>query len=224
MTNILQKVLTIDDKRIIFFHPENDDTIFGTISCLREKKFHLEDVVFNKDDVIIDLGCNIGLVSLVLAAFNPDVKIYSFDAGKVAVDCLRAAAAINSFTNIQVFHNAVGVENKQVNFYSNGKDVSCLVGEGFNDTNKVLEETIHQISIDTIFDSELFDIQRVKYLKMDIEGAEFSIFDHLFEKRNDILDRIDYLHLEIHPRVELNPIELKNRVSEKFGNRVFFDT
>lgn len=225
MTKIIQREISINDQKLIFFHPNGDDTIYGTLACLNKDAFHLNGFNFAPDDVFVDLGCNIGLLSLIIAKLNPRVRVLAFDASALAIECLRKAIAANNLTNLQAFHAAVGSEAaKSVCFYSNGKDASCLVEEGLNSSNRVRDNSVGKIKIDDIFDSPLFAVDRVKYLKMDIEGGEHSIFAHLFAERTDILDHIDYLHLEVHPKEgpESNP--LIEKIVAKFGSRVFFDT
>ncbi len=88
----------------------------------------------------------------------------------------------------------------------------------------VPENKINQIAIDEIFDSLVFGVEQVKLLKMDTEGGEHSTFSRLFNDRKDILDRISYLHLEVHQYPEHDPKGLEDRVKAHFGERVFFDT
>lgn len=194
------------------------------IACLKKNAFGLEKVQFKAGEVMLDIGCNIGLLSLIVAKAYPAIRVFSFDASPIAIECLQRAAALNEIHNIQTFQVALGVDRmKGVKFYSNGKE-SCLVEDALKAEGNQCEEcSVNRISIDDIFDSPLLGIDRVRYLKMDIEGGEFAIFDHLFEKRVDILDRIDELHLEIHRIERLGPVQLSRKVREKFGDRAMLD-
>ncbi len=222
---LVRETIQINGQPFYFYRPPNDDTIYGTLSCLQSNKFHLSDISFGVGDVVLDIGSNIGLVGLVVAKMCPQAKVYAFDASDLAVKAARAGAAANGLTNYQAFQVAVGAENKAgVQFYSNGKDKSCLVGEGLNSSNPVPEIKVNQISIDEIFDSQILGIERVRYLKMDIEGGEFDIFDRLFSQRKDILGRIDHAHIEIHPYEDRDPKGLEDKLRSQFGSRVFFDT
>ncbi len=222
---LVRETIQINGQPFHFFRPPNDDTIYGTLSCLQNDKFHLAEVSFGAGDVVLDIGSNIGLVGLVIAKMCPQAKVYAFDASDLAVRAARAGAAANGLINYQAFQVAVGAENKAgVQFYSNGKDKSCLVGEGLNSSNPVPELKVNQISIDEIFDSPLLGIERVRYLKCDVEGAEFAIFGRLFGQRKDILDRVDYLHMELHPYDQFDPKDLEAKIRVQFGSRVFFDT
>ncbi len=225
MPNLLAKSISVNGQPLTFFHPENDDSVYGTMSCLRENKFRLDEVPFAPGDVVVDMGSNIGLVSLVLARINPSLRIYAFDASKLAIECLRRSCAVNGITNIESFHLAVGAEDQRdVVFFSNGKDVSCLVEQGLNSSNPVQDNKVNKMGIETLFDSVVFGIDKVRYMKSDIEGAEHYLFRHLFEKRPDILDRIEYVHLEVHPYEHLDPEGLRAKMQERFGAKLFLET
>lgn len=222
---LLRETIIINDHPFTFFRPAGDDTVHGTLSCLQANKFHLSDAQFKAGDVMVDIGSNIGLVGLVVAKIHPDVRVFAFDASDLAVKAARQSAAANGLTNYFAFQLAVGAESKKgVQFFSNGKDKSCLVGEGLNSSNPVPELTVDMISIDEIFDSKLLGIDRVRYLKIDAEGIEHEVFAHLFAARPDIIDRIDFLHIEIHQYPQFNPAKLEADVRAQWGTRVFFDT
>lgn len=225
MTHIVSKTFQLNKQPLTFFHAENDDTIFGTLSCLQHGKFHLEEVKFAPGDVFVDIGCNVGLLSLVIAAVNPQIRVLAFDASPLAIACLKRSAAENKLPNIEAYQVAIGDQSaKDVSFFSNGKDVSCLVRDGLNTSNNTFEAKANVIAVDDIFDSPLLGVDNVRYLKLDVEGQEYSIFNRLFDERKDLLPRIDYLHLEIHPYAEYGPEELERKVRAQWGERVFFDT
>lgn len=223
MINIIQKTISVNGSSLHLLHPENDDSIFGTLSCLGNGGFSLEKLPVNNGDIYIDIGCNVGVISLILAKVNSTARIFSFDASHTSIQCLRMAAAINQITNIQAFHLAIGDSRERgIKFYSNGKEVSCLIEEGKNaGANEIFDSCVDKVAIDDIFDSPLLGIDRVKFLKMDIEGGEFCIFERLFSSRPDILDRIDFLNLEIHQFKQFGPDRLRQRVLERFGDKAF---
>lgn len=221
---LAREVIQINGQPFSFYHPPGDDTIHGTLSCLQNNKFHLNEIPFVDGDVVVDIGCNVGLLGLVIARLFPSVNVYGFDASNIAVEAARAGAMANGLINYQAYNVAIGAVNQaNIKFFSNGKDKSCLVEDGLNKDNKVPEISINKIKIDEIFDSPLLGIGKVKFLKMDIEGGEFEIFDRLFNHRPDIIDRIEYLHLEVHQYQEFQPAELEGKVKAKWGNKVFFD-
>lgn len=223
--SLIKYTIQIDGQPLYFFAPPNDDTMHGTLSCLQHNKFRLGEVNFLPGDVMLDIGCNIGLLGLVVAKLFPDVKVYAFDASDIAIRAARQSAAANGLINYLAFQVAVGgTSQKGVKFFSDGKNKSCLVADGLNSSNPVPELTVDMISIDDIFDSPLLGINKVRYKKIDIEGGEYSVFKRLFESRPDIVDRIDFLHLETHDYQEFKPDELIAKVKAQWGDKVFFDT
>lgn len=217
--------LSVNGQDMHFFAPENDHTIYGTLSCIQNRKFHIDDVGFQDGDVFVDIGCNVGLLSMLVAILYPKVKVYSFDASPTAIEALRMGVAANGLLNLQAYNVAIGAKfQKDIKFFSDGQNASCLIEDALRSGNNFLDATVNKIPVDEIFDSTLLGIDRVKFLKMDIEGGEFEIFDRLFSQRTDILDRVDFLHLEVHEFKELNPDGLRTKITERFGSRVFFDT
>lgn len=224
MTNIQKHLLRVNSKDLIFYAPENDHTIFGTLSCLQNNKFSLNKIPFVEGDIVVDIGCNVGLMSLVIASQLPFVNVLAFDASTTAIDCLKLAIESNGLKNLEAFNFAIGADDeKEVTFYSDGKNKSCLIEDGLNGTNVTKDCVVNKIKIDAIFDHYCLG-GKIKYLKMDIEGGEFCIFNRLFNERRDLLERIEFLHLEVHEFKELDPDGLRKRVKEYFGDRVFFDT
>jgi FkbM family methyltransferase len=226
--NLVQNKISFKNSDLFFFYPQNDNTAIGTAHGLAQNEYtkNLHKIDFQENDVILDLGCNIGLVSMVLAKLFPQVRVCAFDPSPLAIECLKLGCIHNSITNIQPFEFGIGIENKKnVKFFSTDQDVSCLIEEKTMDPSdtKTKSSILNLISIDELFDSPLMNIDRVKYMKVDIEAKEFELFDYLFEKRPDILDRIDFLNVEIHPFNQSPKSQrLQNILKEKFKDKVFF--
>jgi Txe/YoeB family toxin of Txe-Axe toxin-antitoxin module len=82
---------------------------------------------------------------------------------------------------------------------------------------------LNLISIDELFNNPLLNIDKIKYMKVDIEAKEFELFDYLFEQKPEFLDRIDFLNVEVHPFSGSPKSEkLKTDLKNKFNNRIFF--
>lgn len=129
--------------------------------------------------------------------------------------------------NINVFNLAIGGENKKdVSFSSDGKNHSCLVENGISPTNTTQQSTVNKIKFTELFTNPVFKIDKIKYLKMDIETAEFEVFKNIFDffEGLDLLEFFEYLHIELHPPDCEKAIELKKKLVDKFGEKVYFDT
>jgi FkbM family methyltransferase len=226
--NVVKSTVNFQDQNLIFFYPENDTTAKGSAYGLAQNEYtkNLTNINFQKNDIIVDLGCNVGIVSMIIAKLYPFVKIYAFDPSPISIKCLQLGCIYNNITNIQSFEFGVGIKNeKNVKFYSTDNDISCLIEEKSMDPSdtKTKYSLLNLISIDEIFNNPLLNINKIKYMKVDIEAKEFELFDYLFEQKPEFLDRIDFLNVEVHPFSGSPKSEkLKTDLKNKFNNRIFF--
>lgn len=218
--DILKHKLQIKDENLYFYAPQNDSVVPGTIAGLLKNNWNFDKIKINPHDIIIDIGCSVGILSMVWAKMFPLSKIYSFDANPVAIDCFRQSIKDNNINNINIYNLAIGSHKQEkVEFVTYNENETCAIRKDLADKRNV-SYFCEMIAIDEIFDN--FGIDKVKLLKCDIETGEFELFDHIFKKRPDILDKIEYLLLEIHPLFgELRSERLKAMVKEKFGDKVF---
>lgn len=218
----LQKsCIYLNNHPVYFFHPEGDSCCGGTIAGLQKNEFDIDKIKFQENDLFIDIGCNVGLVSIVFAKVFPFIKVYSFDANPVAIKCLEYSIAENSIKNITPFNLAVGAENKKdVQFVTFDEQQSCLIQKEHSPDGRDRSYSCDMINIADFFDQN--KIEKVKALKIDIETGEFAVFDYLFNQRQDILDKIEYLICEIHPLDDSVPRSksLKEKLKNKFANNL----
>ena len=154
------------------------------------------------DDVVFDVGSNIGFFTY-RALYKEAQKIYSFEPNKELSSILRE----KYFTNVKVENVALSNETSTKNFYlSKGGISSCL--ETLN--NKILKsedsKTYHRgddvfdlVSVDTINAMDYIvenNIQKIDYLKLDCEGAEYYIIDSL--DRSYLRFNVDRMMIEYH--------------------------
>jgi FkbM family methyltransferase len=143
----------------------------------------------------LDLGCNAGLVTSVMKqlggpnarAVGVDVRTYPDNAFR------RQAEQLPGVTLIQ----------------------NLLVGESLRHNPQLLHEMcdphgldIHlAITIEEVMDR--FDMQKVDFVKMDIEGAEYAIF----RDSHAWLNRVDNLAMEVHYRLG-DPTEIVQHLQQ----------
>ena len=202
--------------------PEDRDTIPGTQYVISHNLFKFDSIPWKENDVFVDLGCNCGLVSLFIAKSFPFVKVYSFDASTKAIESLNKSIELNGLTNIKTFNVGIDRHDGFIEFHTDYLNSSCLVPNYCCSPNP--EDTT--IKIQTIAFEKIFEYikqEKIKYLKMDIEGSEFNIFEDLIPNNNAILNKIEYMHLEIHKNPGKDWSALQSMVKSKFGERVFFE-
>lgn len=224
--NISTYIAKIIDRDIIFNAIEGDDTFLGAIAGLNQRIFCLDSIDFKEGDIILDIGCNAGLISLYLGKKYPDINIYAFDPCNEILNCLRKSCIDNHILNINTFNVALGAENGYCEFSFEKNHFSCLQEVKYNLDHQrpKISKKIRKVKIDEIFDSHLLDIAKVKFMKVDIEGEELSIFEHLINMRPDILSKIEYINLEFHhsPETKERISALSNFLKEKYKEKIIF--
>lgn len=123
-----------------------------------------------KDCVVLDLGANIGLFSLITARLNPNVKIYAYEPGPENADLMQ----INLLSNpglkdrVNVVRKAVsGFAGKaQWSFDSDNPGASGL----FHDGSRKLD--VELVSLGQALEGAGM---RKAFVKMDIEGSEYDV-------------------------------------------------
>lgn len=152
---------------------------------------------FKADDpapYIIDCGANIGLSIAYFKRMYPQAKILAFEADKATFDVLQNNVNAGGFSNVEVCHNAVWVNNEELSFVSEG-GLSGHLGEG-NATKQVNQVRAIRLK-------ELLN-EPVDLLKIDIEGAEHEVMKDCA----DNLGKVKLLFVEYHSETD-KPQELQ---------------
>lgn len=153
--------------------------------------------------VFIDIGANIGLISLYVSHHLPHTKIYALEPGLLQRSLFGLTIAKNKLAEkIQLFPYAVSNVSSLTNFITFEHDVDGIA-DGLVNTGRVPEKSV-PIPVETItLDSFIkrYDIDRVDIIKIDIEGAELLAFSGAQEILTKYRPIIFF---------ELNPLNLNN--------------
>lgn len=160
----------------------------------------------NEGDTVLDLGANIGIFSLYA---QPIAKIvYAFEPTPDHFECLEKLIEYNEFKNIVPIRKAIANKNgKQDFFFSNNQTMNSLK-EAVGDTGRKI--AVDTVTLDTFFDE--FDIDRVNFMKLDIEGSEGEILQGAgFRKVNP---KVDSFVFEYHTWSGMNINQIINTVRD----------
>lgn len=155
--------------------------------------YELGRIPFQKDDVVVDIGANVGMVSIYLALKNPHIEIYAYEPVPENFQNLTQNLLLNDVKNVKPFNLAVGAVRGTLPMIAHMK--SNTGGATSYLRNMHLPE--HQnflVRVTTL--NEVFEthpILRCRLLKIDAEGAEYDIlynFTHW--------SRLEYLSAEFH--------------------------
>ena len=126
-----------------------------------------------KNGVFVDVGANIGAISIFVAKMRPDINVISFEPSSFNFSFLSANKQLNNLSNITLINAAVHLDGgKEISFFNNG--IRNGGSSFFNDDKSQIEEIVKTVSLDDYF--ELNDIN-VDLIKVDVEGFELTVLE-----------------------------------------------
>ena len=191
----------------------------------------LERFVSN-EDIVIEAGANIGSETLLLGKLCPKGKVYAFEPAPQVYGYLQFNIGLNHLLNIHSYQMALGEKEKDIEFY--------LLPEHFPNqgmsskirhTQAEKKIIVRQTTINRFVEEH--NIQRLELIKMDIQGAEYSVLEgaenvirkfkpnillEASESYSDLteifkyLEKFGYLVYLITPGAELELIKKENLV------------
>lgn len=144
-------------------------------------------------DVVLDIGANNGLFSL-LMLHNGCKKIYAFEPN--AESLINLNHMFRNENAVQVVEKAVYTTDNDLEFYIDphnttiGSIFEHQVQSNKSDTQKI---TVPAISLKTFIQET--GLEKISLVKMDVEGAEYDIIDHLGD---EMYEKIDAFLIEYH--------------------------
>ena len=113
---------------------------------------------------------------------------------------LKKNLELNDLSNVKPFHAAISKATEQVTLYI---DKNNQIGNSIFRTDETTEsEKVDSFSLGDFVKNN--KIEKIDFLKIDCEGAEFEI---LLNLDHQILQKIDKIVSEIHPKIENFKIE-----------------
>ncbi|HEY7647078.1 MAG TPA: FkbM family methyltransferase [Hyphomicrobiales bacterium] len=173
-------------------------------------------------DIVIDCGANVGEVTNTFA--QTQATVYVFEPDPYCFSILEKR--FSDCSNVKLFNKAVGIENGAIKLYR---------AENFTADPEFLSQSSSvYISKKNVCDLNAFEVEqidfiafvqalpsRVAILKIDIEGAEVPVIEHLLD--TNAIERIDYLFAETHekqiPELAERTVALRKRIAvERYSN------
>jgi FkbM family methyltransferase len=135
--------------------------------------------------LIIDCGANVGVSVLYFKKIYPASRILAFEADPNVFNILKSNLDRFKFDDIHLMNKAVAKESGLVHFNSEGADGGRIINKG-----NIVKETINIESISL----KQFLNEKVDFLKIDIEGAEYEVISDCRTK----LHNVDRMFVEYH--------------------------
>jgi FkbM family methyltransferase len=137
----------------------------------------------NSKPLIIDCGANIGLSIIFFKTLYPQAKLIAFEPDETIFKLLQENIRNFNFETVDLKQKAVWKSNEDLYFHSQGGLSGSLVLEIKQDVIKVKAFRL----------KELLN-QKVDFLKIDIEGAEYDVLVDCSEE----LKNVNHLFVEYH--------------------------
>jgi FkbM family methyltransferase len=199
----------------------SDDTVYQDIksrgSFHEFNLAHLENLI-GPDDICLDLGANVGMITLALSVLAPNGHVYAFEGSPETTLALHETIRFNGLANVSVANVVVGRPSEAVKFFDMPDvrssshylpvDVTRQVTAVWQNTSQVLATK----SVDQLVDD--LNLQRLDFIKIDVEGAELDTLQgasNTFQKFSPLVlmefNSYAFMHLrEIAPRNALRQI------------------
>lgn len=170
-------------------------------------QFHLPPATLGEHATIVDLGSNVGYTVAHLAYRHPTARVIGveMDAANFALAQTNTAAFGG---RVQLVHAAVWTHDGEIAYAGDADDAFTVTGD-------LGSRRAPARRLDTLF--EELGVERVDYLKMDIEGAEAAIL----AEPAPWLDRVQAMKIEVHPPATIESLQV---VLEPRGFRCERDT
>ena len=162
----------------------------------------LQEIIFDKcytkqlgfdihpGDIVVDLGANVGIFTIMASLAAGRGRVIAIEAEAHNYDFLCENIRANRLSNVETQRMAVSDRGGFVELHLSGAGSSSIV-PALVEVHGTQE--VESISMDKMFSR--FNLDRVDFLKMDVEGAEFGIF-----KDAEWLNHVTKISMEVHPR------------------------
>lgn len=162
------------------------------------ENFNIIEPIININDILIDVGSNRGIYTdFFRKKLNGSGKIYSIEL--CPDNCRILNELFSDCENIIVLNNAVTNSDKLITYFKgNDSNTNNIIGHDMNYNINNESGLIAGIRLDTL----LNDYEEIKLIKIDVEGAEYSVLQGM----SGIINKIKFVLVECHLDNDWNEI------------------
>ncbi len=168
----------------------NTSDAFVLSEVWKTKTYIDEDFNIKKNDIIIDIGANIGAFSILAAKSASNGKVFAYEPNKENYDMLKKNKVLNNLHNLFLFDLAVSGNNGYIDFFTSKLNDG---GHSIYSTDSKKAAKVKSTTLSDIFKAN--NLKKINYLKIDAEGAEYDI---LLNTPAEIIRKVDKIVLEYH--------------------------
>ncbi len=157
---------------------------------LQRDEYGLDSLRFAKEDVVVDIGAHVGIVSILLAKRWPGLRIIAYEPFPANIENCRANLEANSVSNVELVECGVSADRRPLSLATSDGNSGGASALALAQTGQTVHD-IPSVTLDDIFRTHHID--RCALLKIDCEGMEYEILS-----RAACLNRVDRLVGEFH--------------------------
>jgi FkbM family methyltransferase len=163
---------------ILFDYPLS--STIGALLSMEEYENPERDFVrrcLRSGGTFLDIGANAGLYTLLAAQCVGDSgRVYAFEPGQRELELLRHNIRINQFTNVTVVDSAVSSVNGTARFAESSDGAMSSLARTKHPGQKIVEwRSVSTLTLDDAVEN--FQIGKIDFIKMDVEGAEKLVME-----------------------------------------------
>jgi FkbM family methyltransferase len=157
----------------------------------------VEDILstVRRDDIVYDVGANIGRYSIPIEIAYPDIETVAFEPEHKNIDLLRKNAKLNG-VSLTVLKAALSDSDGKMDLIISEEPGCHRLSFDENDADTGVE-TVPVYSGDTLVHNN--EVPPPDIIKIDVEGAEKKVIDGFVETLSDGHCRVIYC--EVHPKL-----------------------
>jgi FkbM family methyltransferase len=131
-------------------------------------------------DVVFDIGANIGWYTLNILLKHKETSVYSFEPIEQSYKYLVSNLKLNKLNTGQAYNIGLSDENKIVKFYY---DIRCSPASSMADLRQDKDTIAVECEVRKLDDfvSSLPSLERLDFIKCDVEGTEYFVFKGAIE-------------------------------------------
>ena len=177
--------------------------------------------------IVLDVGANVGVYAIPLAAAFRDVTVHAFEPNNVVAEKISENGRLNNLSNLVVHFSAVADSVGVGDFYQFDDDIS-LSSLNYHAAEIHGKPVIRKVQIETI--DHLFignSAQKISFIKIDVQGAELEVLRGACGVIRRDLPVILFEHEDMHFKTPVSAQEKKNAIAEflgGFGYKTFYLT
>ncbi|MBU0496655.1 MAG: FkbM family methyltransferase [Candidatus Thermoplasmatota archaeon] len=163
------------DEKFKISGSEKDKSIIGTIECnngfYEPHLMNLLPKILRPNGIYLDIGANIGVITLALSKLAKQGKVYAFEPSQNNFEFLKLNIEQNQLDNVSPINLGIFDRNCEMEF----SYVETVAGCSFMSESGVKEGICEQIKclrLDEWVDET--EIKKIDLVKMDVEGAEIK--------------------------------------------------